>query len=346
MDYFSLVYKDPLFSIIIIIAIITLVAIADYTRNRYKQKIKKQSLSDFVKNFENYGTDEKISSLLDISKYPISTLTFIADIYVQNGNFSEAIKIYLTILDKTQNLGKKIQVLELLGVTYYKAGFMQRAKNIFIEILKNNPRNTKVLLLLVQTYEILGEYKNALSVVSCLEELDEKVDEVKKYIQILILINDSLMPLNQREIEMLRINKTSKITEKIILNYFKTYNIQRFWEIVLKTKSISNYIDILWNIENIPLDSLKNNKQILDIYRAKGIIDDDVECDIFELESLRVINKYSNKIANLGFKYRCSSCQGIYPFEVFRCPSCAELGKINLVLEIMELNNEKNYSLL
>ena len=208
MDYFSLVYKDPLFSIIIIIAIITLVAIADYTKNRYKQKIKKQSLSDFVKNFENYGTDEKISSLLDISKYPISTLTFIADIYVQNGNFSEAIKIYLTILDKTQNLGKKIQVLELLGVTYYKAGFMQRAKNIFIEILKNNPRNTKVLLLLVQTYEILGEYKNALSVVSCLEELDEKVDEVKKYIQILILINDSLMPLNQREIEMLRDRKS------------------------------------------------------------------------------------------------------------------------------------------
>lgn len=346
MDYFSIVYKDPLFSIMIIIAIITLVAIADYTRNRYKQKIKKQSLSDFVKNFENYGTDEKISSLLDISKYPISTLTFIADIYVQNGNFEQAIKIYLTILDKTQNLGEKIQVLELLGVTYYKAGFMQRAKNIFIEILKNNPRNTKVLLLLVQTYEILGEYKNALSVVSCLEELDEKVDEVKKYIQILILINDSLMPLNQREIEMLRINKTSKITEKIILNYFKTYNIQRFWEIMLESKNISNYIDILWNIENIPLDSLKNNKQILDIYRAKGIIDDDVECDIFELESLRVINKYSNKIANLGFKYRCSSCQGIYPFEVFRCPSCAELGKIDLVLEIMELNNEKNYSLL
>lgn len=346
MDYFSIVYKDPLFSIIIIIAIITLVAIADYTRNRYKQKIKKQSLSDFVKNFENYGTDEKISSLLDISKYPISTLTFIADIYVQNGNFEQAIKIYLTILDKTQNLGEKIQVLELLGVTYYKAGFMQRAKNIFIEILKNNPRNTKVLLLLVQTYEILGEYKNALSVVSCLEELDEKVDEVKKYIQILILINDSLMPLNQREIEMLRINKTSKITEKIILNYFKTYNIQRFWEIILESKNISNYIDILWNIENIPLDLLKNNKQILDIYRAKGIIDDDVECDIFELESLRVINKYSNKIANLGFKYRCSSCQGIYPFEVFRCPSCAELGKIDLVLEIMELNNEKNYSLL
>ncbi|RDU57935.1 lipopolysaccharide assembly protein LapB [Helicobacter sp. MIT 99-5507] len=346
MDYFSLIYKDPLFSIMIIIAIITLVAIADYTKNKYKQKTKKQNLIDFAKNFENYGTDEKIRDLLDVSKYPISTLTFIANIYVQNGNFEQAIKMYLTMLDKTQNLGEKIQVLESLGMTYYKAGFMQRAKNIFIEILKNNPRNPKVLLLLVQTYEILGEYKNALSVISCLEELDEKVDKIKKYIQILILINDSLMPLDKREIEILHINKTSKITEKIILNYFKTYNIQRFWEIMLESKNISNYIDILWNIENPPLDLLKNNKQILDIYRAKGIIDDDEKCDIFELESLRVINKYSNKIANLGFKYRCSSCQGVYPFEVFRCPNCSELGKVNLILEIMELNNEKNYSLL
>ena len=346
MDYFSLIYKDPLFSIMIIVAIITLVAIADYTKNKYKQKIKKQNLIDFAKNFENYGTDEKISDLLDISKYPISTLTFIANIYVQNGNFEQAIKMYLTMLDKTQNLGEKIQVLELLGITYYKAGFMQRAKNIFIEILKNNPRNPQVLLLLVQTYEILGEYKNALGAVSCLEELNQKVDEIKQYIEILILINDSLMPLDKRESEILQINKTSKIAEKIILNYFKTYNIKRFWEIIIKSENIANYIDILWNIENPPLDSIKNNKQILDVYRAKGIIDDNIQCNIFELESLRVINKYSNKIANLGFKYRCSSCQGIYPFEVFRCPNCTELGKINLILEIMELNNEKNYSLL
>ena len=80
MDYFSIIYKDPLFSIIVIIAIITLVAIADYTKNRYKQKIKQQSLSDFAKNFENYGTDENIGSLLDTSKYPASTFTFIANI--------------------------------------------------------------------------------------------------------------------------------------------------------------------------------------------------------------------------------------------------------------------------
>ncbi|RAX55209.1 hypothetical protein CCY99_00485 [Helicobacter sp. 16-1353] len=345
MDYLVL-YKDPLFSIIIIIAIIVLVAIADYTRNKYKQKVKRQSLGDFAKNFEYYGIDDNISGLMEISKYPTSTLTFIADIYVTNGNFSEAIKIYLTILDKTQNLKDKMEVLELLGLAYYKAGFMQRAKNIFIEILKNNPRNVKVLSLLMQTYEILGEYKNAFSVISCLEELDENIDEVKKYMQILILINDSIMPLKEREREILRINKDSKITNKIVLNYLKTYNIQGFWDLISKSDNIYNYIDILWNLKNPNLDKIKNNKQISDVYRAKGIICDDIKCDIFELETLRVLHKYSSKKGNLGFKYRCSSCQGIYPFETTRCPTCGELGSINLVLEIMEAKFEKNYSLL
>lgn len=346
MDYFVLIYKDPLFSIIIIIAIIVLVAIADYTRNRYKQKAKRQSVSDFAKNFEYYGVDENISGLMDISQYPTSMLTFIANVYVTNGNFSEAIKIYLTILDKTQNLKDKMEVLELLGLAYYKAGFMQRAKNIFIEILKNNPRNAKVLSLLMQTYEILGEYKNAFSVISCIEELNEKVDEVKKYMQILILINDSIMPLKEREKEILRINKESKITNKLVLNYLKTYNIQGFWDLIIQSKDIHNYIDILWNIQNPILDKIKDNKQICDIYRAKGVICDEIECDIFELETLRILNKHSNKKGNLGFKYRCSICQGIFPFETYRCPSCGELGNINLALEIMELKNEKNYSLL
>lgn len=347
MDYFVSIYKDPLFSIIIILSIIVLVAIADYTKNRYKQKTKKQSLNNFAKSFEYHGVDDDVSSLMDISKYPTSTLTFVANVYVTNGNFGEAIKIYLTILDKTQNLKEKMEIFELLGLAYYKAGFAQRAKNIFIEILKNNPRNSKVLSLLMQTYEVLGEYKNAYSVISCLEELDEEVDGVKRYIQVLMLINDSIMPLYQREIALLEIKK-SKITHKIVLNYLKTYNISIFWKLINEEENIYNYIDILWNLQlnEEQIQNVKQNKQISDVYRAKGIIRDELKCNIFELECLRILNKYSNKKGNLGFKYRCSACQGVYPFETYRCPNCGELGNINLVLEIMELKNEKNYSLL
>ncbi|RDU65133.1 lipopolysaccharide assembly protein LapB [Helicobacter sp. MIT 14-3879] len=344
MDSFFSFYKDPLFSIIIIISIIIIVAIADYTRNRFKLKEKKDSLNALANNFNYYKFDENINTAIEISKAPIQTLTFIANIYVSNGNFDEAIKIYLSILDKTKDIKNKMDIFELLGMTYYKAGFMQRAKNIFIEILKNNPRNFKVLSLLMQTYETLGEYKNAYDVISCIEELEGKMDNVKKYIKILILINDSIMPPMQREKEILKIN--SNITNKLTLSYIKQNNLEKFWELILNTKNIYNCIDILWNLDNPPLELIKNHKEISDVYRAKGIINDNIECDIFELETIRILNKNSSKNGTLGFKYCCASCQGIFPFETHRCQSCGELGSMNLVLEIMERKNEKNYSLL
>ncbi len=347
MESFISFYRDPMFSIIIILAIIVLVAIADYTRNRFKTRAKNLSLNALAKNFEYFGFDENVENIMNMSNYPISTLIFIANIYVLNGNFQEAIKIYLTILDRTKDFKEKIQILELLGLAYYKAGFMQRAKNIFIEILKHYPHNPKVLSLLMQTCEILGEYKNAYDVISCLEELDsENLNDTKIYIQILMLINDSIMPLKEREAEILRLNKESGIATKLVLNYLKSYNIELFWELIMNSSDVKNYIDILWSITNPPLHLIQNNKQIADVYRAKGLIDDNVECSMFELDCIRLLRKHSHKVGTLGFKYRCGYCQGIFPFESHRCPNCGELGNINLVLEVVEATFEKSYSLL
>ena len=152
ISFFVDFYKDPLFSIIIIISIIVLVAIADYTRNRFKQKEKVDSLKALAENFNFYEFDKNLNDAINFSKTPQETLVFIAKIYVQSGNFDDAIKIYLAILDKISDLKDKIEIFELLGIAYYKAGFMQRAKAIFIEILKNNPRNKTALSLLMQTY--------------------------------------------------------------------------------------------------------------------------------------------------------------------------------------------------
>lgn len=334
MDFFVSLYKDPLFSIIIIMAIIVLIAIADYTKNKFKNKAKKISLKAMADNFKHYEIDYNASKLIDIAKYPIQTLTFIANIYVTSGNFDEAIKIYLTILEKIKDTKQKLEILELLGTTYYKAGFIQRAKNIFIEILKHNHRHINVLLMLMQSYELLGDYKNAIEVASCLEELDTDVVSTKQYINILMLINDSTMPLSEREEAILKIN--TKITNKITLNYFKTYDINQFWNLITKIEDIRNYIDILWNLPPYNIEKIKSYKGLADVYRAKGIINDDISCDIFELEALRVINKYSSKKGDLEFKYRCTTCQGIYPFDVNRCPNCGDIGNINLIFKIME----------
>ena len=339
-------YKDPLFSIIIIILIIVVMVIIDQTKSIFKTKAKINSINALACAFKHHGIDDNISALMDVSKYPSSTLTFIANVYVNNGNFDEAIKIYLTMLEKIKDTKEKLDILELLGITYYKAGFMQRSKNIFIEVLKNEPKNINALSLLMQSYEILGEYRKAFEVISCLEELDANINNAKDYIHILMLINDSIMPLNEREQKILEISKKNDFTNKIVLNYLKTYNIDGFWDLIASKEDIKEYIDILWIIENPPLEKIKNNKGLCDVYRAKGIVDDNIKCDLFELEALRVINKYSNKKANLIFKYRCSTCHGIYPFEANRCHSCNELGSINLVMEIIKDDDEESYSLL
>ncbi len=348
ISFFVEFYKDPLFSIIIILSIIILVALADYTRNRFKLKEKEDSLKAMADNLNFYEFDKNLNDAINFSKTPQETLIFIAKIYVQSGNFDDAIKIYLAILDKISELKAKIEIFELLGIAYYKAGFMQRAKGIFIEILKNNPRNTNALTLLMQTYETLGEYSNALDVVSCLEEVESgatkmdkaKLANVKNYIKMLVLINDSLMNLSLKEREILKAMTQS--TKKLALQYFLQHNIKRFWEIVMSEKNLHNYIDLLWNIQekNMPeVEAIKSHKQIADIYRAKGLISDDCECEIFELELLRIVRKDSHKKADLGFKYRCDFCQGIFPFESHRCPNCAEVGGSSVVLEILEKQN-------
>ena len=360
ISFFTTFYKDPLFSIIILLSIIILVALADFTRNRFKAKQKEHSLKALAENFNFYELDSHLNDALHFSKTPKETLIIIAQIYVKSGNFDDAIKIYLAILDRLSDLKGKIEIFELLGSAYFKAGFLQRAKEIFIEILKHNPRSENALLLLMQTYEVMGDYNSALDVISCLEEVRgvEHFCAVKTYIKMLILINDSLMSASLRNSEITKL--MAQGARKLALQYFLAHNPALFWEAILACEDAKNYIDLLWNVPlpsaiqdllqakiaessvdsaDIALDSAKNAesaKQIADIYRAKGLIDDDCECEIFELETLRILRKHSHKRANLGFKYKCKSCQGIFPFDSHRCQNCAEVGEMSVVVEIVE----------
>lgn len=344
ISFFTTFYKDPLFSIIIILSIIILVAIADFTRNRFKNRQKEHSLKALAENFNFYELDKHLNDALHFSKTPKETLIIIAQIYVKSGNFDDAIKIYLAILDRLSDLKDKIEIFELLGIAYYKAGFMQRAKGIFIEILKHNPRSENALMLLMQTYETMGDYNSALEVITCLEEVRgaEHFADVKTYIKMLILINDSLMSASVREREITKL--MAQGAKKLALQYFLSQNTALFWEMILACEDVRNYIDLLWNVP-LPNDiqsviqskNAESTKQIADIYRAKGIICDEVACDDFELETLRLVRKGGKIRADLNFKYKCKSCQSIFPFDAHRCPTCDEVGEMSVVTEIVEL---------
>ncbi len=361
-------YTDPLFGILIFIAIVASVALLDYWRNRYKEKQKDKSLKNLAKSYEFVGLTEGVEEFLALCQNPIPTLQFIANAYMQSGNTQEAIKIYLSILEnlKHSHAEARIEILQDLGKAYFNAGFLQRAKGIFLEILKNYPRNPQVLSYLLRTYESLSEYKNAIDALECIEEIydcaslpqDFHQDSTqehffhtlslnKAYLYTLLLINQHNTSLVSKIQRLNEIKDKEPRLEKMILQYFKSVSFSLFWERVQESENIAKYVDILWGFErkNVPLEQI-TNKQILDVYRAKGWILDSKVCDIFELENMRILNQYSNLKVTLGFEYRCHSCKQIFPFENARCSSCGELLNSDVIYKVQKVRDEASYPLL
>lgn len=361
-------YADPLFGILIFVAIVASAALLDYARNRYKDKQKDKSIKNLTKSYEFVGLAQGVEEFLALSNNPIPTLQFIANAYTQSGNTQEAIKIYLSILDnlKHSKTEERIEILHNLGMAYYNAGFLQRAKNIFLEILKNYPRNPQVLVYLLRTYENLNEYKNAIDALECIEEIynttpfspshasDSTQEHFfhtlklnKAYLCALLLINQHNIPLSDKIQKLDELKAKEPRLEKVILQYFKNVSFSLFWDRVQESRNVAQFIDMLWSFEqkDVPLESL-THKQILDVYRAKGWINDEIACDIFELENMRILRRHSLLKATLSFEYRCHGCKQIFPFENARCSSCGELLSSDVVYKIQKVRDETSYPLL
>ncbi|MDO7252365.1 hypothetical protein [Helicobacter cappadocius] len=368
MKDIAFIYRDPLFGITILIAIIAIVALADYSRNRNRSKKRSQSLINLAKSYEYSGLNDGVMEFLSLANNPIPTLMFLAQTYAKSGDNEQAIKIYLSMLEKTPESKDKIPILEALGATYFNAGFLQRAKNIFIEILKSYPRNSNALSYLMRTYESMGEYKKALEVLDCLDEVEfgssdkdhfgdknsqyltsleisenKVILDSKNYLYLMMLINDNFLSLAQKQYQIDLLFAKAPSLQKMILSYMKTYNLPMFWNYIIRLDCVDNFVDLLWSFskDDIPMNILKDSQQVLDVYRAKGYVDDKKQCEIFELELLRLSHYNTHLKAGIDFEYRCHSCKSIFPFDSYRCPSCSELGMMDLILKPRKMKNNE-----
>lgn len=350
MNELTQIYRDPLFGIAILLGIIALVILGDYYRNYYRKKQRQKSLNTLVKSYEHNGLFDGISEFLKVSKDPIPTLIFLAKSYAKGGDNQQAIKIYLTLIEQFDDMQKKIEILQELGILYLKAGFLQKAKENFLEILNLNPRNLKVLYKLIELYEILGDFQSAYDALECVEEniLEMTIEQKKKvklardYFLAQILFGSRE---EDREERLCRLIQEQPSLHKLILGHFKLHNPKLFWE-NLPTKGWENYIDLLWDfsLEQIPLSIIKDSPCI-ELYQAKGYYPTR-ECHNFYLETLRLFTSCSVQKATLSFSYTCPHCKGEFPFDTFRCSSCGELGVLHLNLKPQRVKSEKNYSLL
>ena len=141
--------------------------------NKYKRKENYKHLDKFLKQFYTIPSQNELKVLISEGKLSEKSWLLLAHSYSKNGEYEKSIEIYNELL-KVGDKDTYRDTIFLLGKTYYKAGFLERSKQIFLNILKNNPRTPQALKYLLLVYEQMRDYSSALDVLEPLEEL--KVD--------------------------------------------------------------------------------------------------------------------------------------------------------------------------
>ena len=342
MNNFFIDFRDPLFSIIIFFAIIFIISFSSYWWGRYKTKEESKDLDKFLKQFRTLPSKDELKTLISSGELSEKSWLILANSYSKDGDFEKAIEIYHEILNLQNNTTKK-ETMFLLGKIYFKAGFLERAQKVFLEILRTSPRSPHALHYLLLVYEYMRDYKMALEVLEPLEQLNEEIDKDKAYLKSLALLNSTELSTQEKADELLKIHETSHKLTYMIFEYLFRVNPKQAWENFDASRS-ELLTDILWSLDsqNLDLDIISKNSYLRELYSARGDIDLADESSVFEFNVL--INlKNTNANATLNFEYMCNNCKQRYPFAFHRCSSCHAIDTIEVQWSIVR-DYHKDYS--
>ena len=325
MDNIILEYRDPLFGIIIVVALIFVISFITYSYSIYKERNARKDYRKLSLRFElGKLKEEDYVHLYKTYNLPFDSILLLASSFLHKGDYNKAISVYLALLEHVNDRVKKEELLDRLGTTYFKGGFLQRSKEVFLRILKFSPHNTNALLYLLLVNEKLKDFKKAREIACCLEELDKNVTKDKIYLDSLIIINDSVLSYERRTELLYEIFKENKIIERIFASFLIQFNKPFFWDHINEF-DCSKFIDIMWyqKKEDINFDKVSENPFLNELYNAKGYLNTINHSNDFDLDILILINKHEHKInASLDFEFICNSCKHSHPVFDTRCPHC------------------------
>ncbi len=348
LDNIVLEYRDPLFGIIILVALIFLISFFTYSYSLYKERTARKDYRELSKRFElGKLKEEDYVHLYKTYNLPFDSILLLASSFLHKGNYNKAISVYLTLLEHVKDRVKKEELLELLGTTYFKGGFLQRSKDIFHRILKFSPRNKKALTYLLIIHEKLNEFEQAKEVSQCLEELNEDMQKNLYYLDCLTIINDPVESYEQRSERLYDIFKKEKDIQRLFAEFLLQFNKPFFWK-HLNEFDTKSFMDLMWflNFDDIDFEKVEKNKFLTELYSAKGYIDLVKHSDDFVFDILIALNKHEHKInATLNFEFICKSCKNIHPIYDKRCPHCHSILTFNVRHNLTKGFNEENQSL-
>ena len=328
MDFPLISYRDPLFSVLVLLAVIFVVSYANYLWSRYKKKSESKNLDRFLGSFEIAKNEKDYTTLVHSNPEAIHSMMLLASIYYKSGDYEEAIKIYLVLLDNVKERERRIEILSMLGKTYHKAGFLHRSRDILKESLKLKARNPEVLKILLVILERLKEYNEAVDVLDALEELGESVAMERSFLDAFVIIEDPRILDDVKTERLIQHVKEHPNTAHIIIEFLFLKSSDRVWNLI-DEKNIPFLIDILWNIapKNLDLDAVTGLPLLEEIFTAKGWIDTAEASGVFELDVLIKL-KDKKQIADLSFEYACTNCKQVFPIYFHRCPGCLNVNTL------------------
>jgi lipopolysaccharide assembly protein B len=348
LDNIILEYRDPLFGIIFLVALIFIISFVTYSFSIYKEKVAREDYRKLSVRFElGKLKEDDYVHLYKTYNLPFDSILLLASTFLHKGDYNKAISVYLTLLEHVNDRVKKEELLELLGTTYFKGGFLQRSKEIFLRILKFSPRNKNALTYLLLVYERLKDYNKAKEITLCLEELNKDVTIDKVYLDSLIILNDSILSYEKRTELLYKIFKDNKIIERIFASFLIQFNKTFFWEHINEF-DCSKYLDVVWylNANDINFEKVIENKFLVELYNAKGYLNTLEHSEDFDFDILILLNKHEHKIkASLDFEFICSSCKHSHPIFDTRCPHCHNILTLDVKHRLTKSFYTSNQSL-
>lgn len=348
MDNIVFEFRDPIYGIIFIVASVFLISLLTYSYSLYKERIARKDYRELSLRFElGKLKEDDYVHLYKTYNLPFDSILLLASSFLHKGDYNKAISVYLALLEHVKDRVKKEELLELLGTTYFKGGFLQRSKEIFLRILKFSPRNKNALTYLLLINEKLKDFKKAKEITYSLEELEKDMSTDKIYLDTLIILNDSILSYERRTELLYEIFKEHPIIERVFATFLIQFNKKFFWEHINEF-DCSKFIDVMWylNKNDIDLEKVNNNSFLIDLYNAKGYLNTLNHSKDFDFDILILINKHEHNInANLDFEFICTSCKHSIPMFDTRCPHCHNILTFKVRHHLTKSSFESNQSL-
>ena len=322
-------FRDPLFGIIVFFALIFIIAFVSYWWGRLRSKEDHRYLERFLRSFKKLPSQEQLHREIGSSAVSQKSWLLIAETYVQNGDFEQAVDIYQSLLQMQHEPHRRRELLLLLARTYFKAGFLERCETILLKILGRFPRTPQALKLLLFTYERLRAYDKALQVLEPLDELGSNIESDRRYLETVRLLQDSRVDTAEKCRILSETYRQHRTLTYLTFEFLFRHDPARAWQ-TLDASGSRVIADILWYLPqaHLNLDIIASDGYLRQLFSARGSVNLAQNSSEFELDVLIKLRQCGQSGATLQFEYLCGHCKQVFPFPFHRCQNCHSIDTV------------------